>query len=175
LIGSARTHFARDGRVSADDGWRAVRSEYQCNDQAVHTHIFYSRLLDAKRSQAGFEKVELVPNADALLRTVGTTPMVRFNHWGEILNEKGEVQVPVHQYKTHEILSKLVWKKYGWVWELEGTDDDLGKIPDLKEDNQWTEKAAERKGRKGDKGDILLRYKVGDATKADCEEEERLC
>jgi hypothetical protein len=146
------------------------RSKYQCNDQAVHTHIFYSRLLDAKLSQAGFGKVELVPNADALLGTVGTTPMVRFNHWGEILNEKGEVQVAVHQYKTHHILTKLVWKKYGWVRELEGTGDDLGKVPDLREDNQWTEEVKE-----GNDEALLLRYKLGDATKADCEEEEKLC
>jgi hypothetical protein len=151
------------------------RSKYECNDQAVHIHIFYSHLLDAKLSQAGFGKVELVPNADALLGSVGTTPMVRFNHWGEILNEKGEVQVAVHQYKNHEILSNLVWKKYGWVRELEGTDDDLGKIPDLKEDNQWTEEVEERKGGKGGEGDMLLRYKVGDATKANCDEEEKLC
>ena len=31
-----------------------MRSKYQCNDQAVHRHIFHPRLLDAKLSQAGF-------------------------------------------------------------------------------------------------------------------------
>ena len=150
-----------------------MRSEYQCNDQAVHTHIFYSRMLDTKLSQAGFGKVEVAPNEDALLGNVINTPMVRLNHWGEILNENGEVQVAVHGYKKHEKLVKIVGKKYGWTRELESTDD-VGKIPDLEEDKQWTEEV-KRKGGKGDKGDMLLRYKVGNVTKAECEEEQKLC
>lgn len=151
-----------------------TKSRYKCNDQAVHIHMFYSGLLDEKLSQAGFGRVKLVPNAEALLGTVGTTPMVRFNHWGEVLNENGDVQVAVHQYKWHSTLLKLVLKKYGWIRELESTSPVLLEVPGLKEDTQWLREVRERNGWNGG-GELLLRYRVGDATKADCDEERKLC
>ena len=150
-----------------------MRSDYRCNDQAVHTHIFYSRLLDAKLTQAGFGSAQLVPNADALLGTVGTTPIVKYNHWGEVQNEKGEVQVAIHQYKTHHIVSTLFWEKYAWVRGLEDTETDLGKVPDLEEDIAWTQRLKDTEG-KGDE-QILLRYKLGNANAEYCDSREKLC
>ncbi|KEF58940.1 uncharacterized protein A1O9_03783 [Exophiala aquamarina CBS 119918] len=93
-------------------------SLYRCNDQAMHIHIYYSNLLDKELRHNGVGKAELVPNDEALFGSVGTTPMVTFNEWGEMLNEKGEVQVGVHQYKTHSLLSDIVWRKFGWYAEV---------------------------------------------------------
>ncbi|RAH69505.1 uncharacterized protein BO66DRAFT_375622 [Aspergillus aculeatinus CBS 121060] len=150
-----------------------TKSKYQCNDQATHIHIFYSGILDTELRQAGVGQSELVPNADALLGTVGTTPMVRFNDWGEVLNENGEVQVAIHQYKTHHILSELVWAKYGWLRELEGMEH-VGQVPDLEEDMDWTKQA------KGTNAQVgydrhLLRFKLGNATGEYCDTAGKLC
>ncbi|KAK5047185.1 hypothetical protein LTR84_006707 [Exophiala bonariae] len=93
-------------------------SKYHCNDQAMHIHIYYSELLDKELRSNGVGKTELVPNDEALFGSVGTTPMVAFNEWGEMLNEKGEVQVGVHQYKTHSLLSDIVWRRFGWLAEV---------------------------------------------------------
>lgn len=93
-------------------------SSYHCNDQAMHIHIYYSDLLDRELRSNGIGKTELVPNDEALFGSVGTTPMVTFNEWGEMLNEKGKVQYGVHQYKTHTLLSDIVWRKFGWYAEV---------------------------------------------------------
>ncbi|EXJ80668.1 hypothetical protein A1O3_06952 [Capronia epimyces CBS 606.96] len=94
------------------------RSNYQCNDQAMHIHIYYSSLLDNTLRSKGLGRAVLVPNEEALFGSIGTTPMVTFNEWGEILNEQGQVQHAVHQYKTHSLLSDIVWRKYGWLTEV---------------------------------------------------------
>ena len=119
-------------------------SLYRCNDQAMHIHIFYSNLLDKELRHNGVGKTELVPNAYALFGSVGTTPMVTFNEWGEMLNEKGEVQVGIHQYKTHSLLSDIVWRKFGWYAEV----GQKGAIPDvarLAEEGEKDEKSETEK------------------------------
>lgn len=132
--------------------------------------------IDTNLRQAGYGTPELVPNADALIDTVRTTPMVRFNNWGEVLNERKEVQVAIHQYKTHHILSMLVWAKYGWLRELEGTSD-MGKIPDLEEDIASTKSVMEVKEGKAhnDNEQPLLRFNLGNTTKEYCDTAEKLC
>lgn len=107
------------------------RSGYKCNDQAMHIHIFYSGLLEYDLESNGYGRVSLVPNEEALFGSVGTTPMVTFNEWGEILNERGQVQVAVHQYKTHAVLSEIVRRKYGWMAEVGGRKDALPQVAGL--------------------------------------------
>ncbi|OAX80072.1 hypothetical protein ACJ72_05605 [Emergomyces africanus] len=68
------------------------------------------KLLDAKLTQAGLGRTWIVPNEEALFGTVGTTPIVNFNEWGEILKERGDIQYAVHQYKTDRVLSDIIWK-----------------------------------------------------------------
>ncbi|OJD21542.1 hypothetical protein ACJ73_07115 [Blastomyces percursus] len=58
-------------------------SKYECNDQAIHIHIFYSKLLDVKF------QASMVPNEEALFGTVGTTPIVNFNEWVGVEREWG--------------------------------------------------------------------------------------
>lgn len=108
-------------------------SNYHCNDQAMHIHIYYSDLLDKELRSSGVGKTELVPNDEALFGSVGTTPMVAFNEWGEILSEKGEVQVGIHQYKTHSLLSDIVWRRFGWFAEV-GQNGSIPSVAPLKED-----------------------------------------
>src|SRR2546423_2501788 len=86
---------------------------YECNDQAMHIHIYYSGLLDERLREEDIGRVWLVPNNEALFGTVGMTPRVTFNQWGEVLNELGEVQCAVHQYKTHSLLSGIIWGRFG--------------------------------------------------------------
>jgi hypothetical protein len=120
-------------------------SNYSCNDQAMHIHIYYSNILDKALHSKGFGSVWLVPNEEALLGTVGTTPMVTFNEWGEILNEKGQVQFAVHQYKTHSVLSKVVWWRFGWMAEV--GKNAVPPVAAMVEDKSWlsTEKEDEKK------------------------------
>ncbi len=108
-------------------------SGWGCNDQAMHIHIYYSGLLDEELKKKGLGKVHLVPNEDALLGTVGTTPLVRFNEWGEMLNENGQVQHAIHQFKTHARLSEIVWMRYGWVMPV-GVKNAIPSVPELVEE-----------------------------------------
>ncbi|ETI27349.1 hypothetical protein G647_09539 [Cladophialophora carrionii CBS 160.54] len=110
-------------------------SAWSCNDQAMHIHIYYSGLLDAQLSKKGIGRAKLVPNADALFGTVGTTPMVLFSEWGEILNEKGQVQHVVHQFKTHARLREIVMMKYGWLSPV-GQQDAIPPVPELVEESE---------------------------------------
>lgn len=109
-------------------------SEWGCNDQAMHIHICYSGLLDEELKKKGIGKAYLVPNEDALLGTVGTTPLVRFNEWGEMLNDKGQVQHVVHQYKHHGRLSEIVWMRYGWLAPV--GEDAIPPNPELYEEKE---------------------------------------
>jgi hypothetical protein len=104
-----------------------LNSAYQCNDQAMHIHIYYAGVLEGNLRAHGLGGVYLVPNEEALFGSVGTTPMVSYNEWGEILSEKGEVQVAVHQYKTHSLLSDIVWRRYGWLAEV----GRMGAVPEI--------------------------------------------
>jgi hypothetical protein len=111
-------------------------TKYSCNDQAVHIYIYYSSILGDKLRSAGMGQVSLVPEEEALFGTVGTTPMVTFNEWGEILNELGEVQHAVHQYKKHSIISDIVWRKYGWMAEV-GIPHSIPAVGELVDDLSW--------------------------------------
>ncbi|BFZ61960.1 hypothetical protein YB2330_003038 [Saitoella coloradoensis] len=91
-------------------------SSYTCNDQALHTHLYYSGLMNRKLQETGLkgDAVWLVPNEEALIGTVGWTPIVLYNVWGEVVNEKGEVQVAVHQTKHHAALDNMVRMRYAY-------------------------------------------------------------
>ncbi|ODQ55525.1 hypothetical protein SAICODRAFT_53000 [Saitoella complicata NRRL Y-17804] len=91
-------------------------SSYTCNDQALHTHLYHSALMNRRLQEAGLKSdgVWLVPNQEALIGTVGWTPIVLYNAWGEVVNEKGEVQVAVHQIKHHDALHNLVRMRYAY-------------------------------------------------------------
>ncbi|PGH29444.1 hypothetical protein GX50_07802 [[Emmonsia] crescens] len=141
-------------------------SKYECNDQAIHIHIFYSKLLDAKLTQAGLGHAWMVPNEEALFGTVGTTPILTFNEWGEALNERGEVQYAVHQYKTHRLFSQIIWKRYGWMADVSGKA--VHPVPGLLEDEEWS-KAMSTGSEK------LPRFKLGNATSELCAAEASLC
>jgi len=96
-------------------------TNHECNDQAMHIHLYYSSILETNLRAKGFGGVTLVPNEDSLLGTVGTTPMVTYNEWGEILNERGEVQYAIHQFKQHWRLSEMVWRRFGWMGAVGST------------------------------------------------------
>ncbi|KAL2364682.1 hypothetical protein RJZ56_002346 [Blastomyces dermatitidis] len=141
-------------------------SKYECNDQAIHIHIFYSKLLDTKLTQAGLGHASMVPNEEALFGTVGTTPIVNINEWGEALNERGDVQYAVHQYKTHRRLSEIIWKRYGWITEVKGKA--VHSVPDLIEDTEWSKEMSTGSGK-------LARFKLGSATSELCAGEGTMC
>jgi hypothetical protein len=128
-----------------------TRSGNQCNDQALHIHLFYSGLLGSTLAHAGLGRVWVVPNEEALLGTVGTTPIVRFNEWGEMLNELGDVQHVVHQYKLHHKLSQIVWNRYGWLAELAASPSPAP-LPPLMEDLEWRKGVAAEVEMRLDKG-----------------------
>jgi hypothetical protein len=90
------------------------RSLFECNDQALHIHLYYSGKMQEALTARSAGKVKLVPNEEALLGTVGTTPFVRYNEWGEMLNDFGQVFAAVHQFKHHRRLKDLTKRKYGW-------------------------------------------------------------
>ena len=158
-------------------------SNWACNDQAMHIHIYYSGLLDASLSAAGVGEAYLVANDEALLGTVGTTPLVRFNEWGEMLNEKGQVQHAVHQFKTHARLSEIVWKRYGWLAAV-GTNNPIPAVPELVEEPSETEGAEGEsnvhryhagKQQDDDEKAELKRYLLANASQETCQEEDSLC
>lgn len=94
------------------------RSLYECNDQALHIHLYYSGQMQDALTARSAGKVKLVANEESLLGTVGTTPFVRYNEWGEMLNDLGQVYAAVHQFKHHGRLKELAKRKYGWQAEL---------------------------------------------------------
>jgi hypothetical protein len=151
-----------------------LQSGFQCNDQAMHIHLYYSNLLDAKLSQAGVGRVWVVPNEEALLGTVGTTPMVRINEWGEILNELDEVQLAVHQYKTHNRLSQIVWNRYGWITAVGTVAPPIPALTEHKEmkEGEGSEYSSESESQQPQK---LLHYRLGDANSKSCSDEHSLC
>lgn len=173
-------------------------SKYHCNDQAMHIHIYYSDLLDKELRSNGVGKTELVPNDEALFGSVGTTPMVTFNEWGEMLNEKGEVQVGVHQYKTHSLLSDIVWRKFGWLAEV-GQNGSIPSVAPLAENvktqhklgierhgNQYLDKESnhgesehglrQARDEKSDAGDSSYKeYRLLNVSEATCGTHASLC
>ena len=110
-------------------------SRWGCNDQAMHIHLYYSSLLREALKKSDIGKVYLVPNEEALLGTVGTTPLVRFNEWGEFLNDAGQVQHVVHQFKQHPRLSEIVWRRYGWFRAV-GDKDAIPPPPEVVEEGK---------------------------------------
>jgi hypothetical protein len=149
------------------------RSNYQCNDQALHTHLFYSGLLEARLMKAGVGRPWLVPNEEALFGTVGTTPFVPFNEWGEILNEVGEVQVGIHQYKHHRALTAIVLKRYGWMADV--ANSKVPPIPVLQEQNDNTPKNGTDQTPDSPKQiQHMPRYRL-DASPETCKVESSLC
>lgn len=111
-------------------------SQWRCNDQALHIHMFYSGILNERLANTGLGEAFSIPESESLLGTVGTTPLVRFNEWGEILNEQGHVQHIIHQYKHHWLLTELVDRKYSWLADpgLEGIATAHQLIPEAQAD-----------------------------------------
>lgn len=144
------------------------KSGYQCNDQAMHMHIYFSNLLDAKLTEAKVGRVWMVPDEESLLGTVGTTPMVRFNEWGEILNELGEVQVAVHQYKHHIKLTEIVWKRFGWMADISTAV--VPPVPALTE-----EKDGSHISDSHEPSQSIPRFKLEGLSSANCSEDKSLC
>lgn len=97
-----------------------ARSNYECNDQAIHIHLFYSGKMQETLRAQSVGDVQLVPNAESLFGTVGTNPFVRYNEWGEMVNDLDQVQVAVHQFKHHRLLADMARRKYGWQTKLGG-------------------------------------------------------
>lgn len=90
-----------------------INAQGQCNDQGYGFHIVYSGMLERALTKVGASlKVQQSPNS--LFGVVGTAPYVRFNEWGEIMNDEGSVMTAVHQFKHHRRLTDLVNEKFGW-------------------------------------------------------------
>ena len=153
-------------------------SNWKCNDQAMHIHLYYSGLLHEKLAQAGLGSARLVPNAEALLGTVGTTPVVRINEWGEILNERGQVQHIVHQFKRHDKLSEIVRQRYGWI-SPPGQPNTAFKVPELVESGVkpvrgWYHQFTSQQAPTEDKAE-LKQYILPMVSKATCNPLKQLC
>jgi hypothetical protein len=88
-----------------------VESNFECNYHALHIHNFYSgKFQQALTSNSTRQmKVELMTEVESLLGTVGTTPYVRYNEWGEMLNNLGEhsrlVDIVRHKYAAYSKLA----------------------------------------------------------------------
>ncbi|KAK9357223.1 hypothetical protein V1504DRAFT_465282 [Lipomyces starkeyi] len=150
-----------------------LKSRYGCNDQAMHIHIYYSNLLDANLNRAGVGKVWLVPNNESLLGTVGTTPMVSFNAWGEILNELGEVQLVVHQYKHHPILKEIVRKRYAWIADISTAV--VPPVPALKEEEDGEIEKGSKSSSEQQQPQSIPRFRLEGASSESCNKEGSLC
>ena len=83
-------------------------SNNECNDQAWHIYDYYTGKLQNALDAADAGRVELQPHDAALVGTIGTTPYVRYNEWGEVLSKGGEIQHVVHQFKHHAKLQSMV-------------------------------------------------------------------
>lgn len=91
------------------------KSEYGCNEQAMHQHLYYSGILGMALRSAGLGEVVAIANEESRIGTVGWVPMLLYNHWGEVLNELGEVQAVVHQYRSHPKIVSMFNAKYAWA------------------------------------------------------------
>lgn len=100
-----------------------LESNFECNDQALHIHNFYSgKLQQALTANLTRDAtVKLMEEGESLVGTVGTTPYVRYNEWGEMLNSLGEVLAAVHQFKVHPRLTDMVHRKYAAHSKLHST------------------------------------------------------
>lgn len=114
------------------------KTKFGCNDQAMHQHIYYSGLLGNSLADAGLGTVVAVENEKSEVGTIGWVPYVRYNHWGEVLSELGEVQAVVHQFKAHPKLVAMVNNKYAWLADPGSAV--VPEMPELVEDKKWTAK-----------------------------------
>lgn len=130
-------------------------TDHQCNDQAMHIHLYYSSILETNLRAKELGGVTLVPNEDSLLGTVGTTPMVTYNEWGEILNERGEVQYAVHQYKHHWRLREIVQKRFGWMADVGSAVPDVADLDEVEDrlDEEGKFEGNEEEGTDSDQDD----------------------
>lgn len=135
-IGAGSTFgTAKAVKVYVDTMARQLKaSKWQCNDQATHAHLYYSNMLSETLEDASLGSVKLVADDEALFGNIGTTPFVTFNEWGEVLNEKGQVQVAVHQYETHRTVAEIVQGKYGWAAQV-GRASAIPTVPELVQDS----------------------------------------
>lgn len=83
-----------------------IMNECICNDQATHIHLVYSNQLGISITQ--FD-TEVGP-----VGTIGTTPVVKYNEFGEILNDVGQVYRVVHQFKRHRVLSRMIQQRFAY-------------------------------------------------------------
>jgi hypothetical protein len=153
-------------------------SGWGCNDQAMHIHLYYTGRLADKLRWKGIGKVDLVPNESALLGTVGTTPLVRFNEWGEVLNEQGEVQHVIHQFKKHVRLTQIIRGRYGWLAPV-GNQDAIPPVSKLVEQasvapsTSWGDQVPTTSEAKNPKE--LKRYLLSNVTRDTCNQDGSLC
>lgn len=90
-----------------------INAQNKCNDQAFHIHIVYMGILKAALDKIGASLV-VQGYRDTLVGVIGTAPYVRYNHWGEILNDEGNVMTVVHQSKHHERVTDIIDGKFAW-------------------------------------------------------------
>jgi hypothetical protein len=146
-------------------------SGWKCNDQALHIHLYYSSILQAELDKYGLGKVTLSSSDDGLLGTIGTTPIVRFNQWGEVLNDKGEVQHIVHQYKHHDRLSQVMRNKYGWIASPSDMSRTIPDVPVIVEDAN----VSGEHGMENPHHSELRKFRVQNVTPHMCDEVRQLC
>lgn len=150
------------------------RAQYRCNDQAMHQHLFYSGKLDSALSDKGLGRTQILATENGPLGTLGTTPMVAFNAWGEILNEANEVYVVVHQFKRHKILRDMIRRKYRW--SAPAGVNQSPPIPALEIDETWSAQEQSRIAQqgKGEKDIFVPRWRLKEQPQT-CKSEENLC
>lgn len=138
IICDGTTYGTADGmrvylRMMASD---IQKTAFGCNDQAMHQHIYYTGLLNAALREARLGSVVAVSEEEGEVGTIGWVPMVMYNHAGEVVNENGEVQAIVHQYKAHPKLVAMFNNRFAWLADPGVTK--VPHVPELAEDVEWT-------------------------------------
>jgi hypothetical protein len=146
-------------------------SGWKCNDQALHIHLYYSNILQVKLDRKGVGKLILSSSDDGPLGTIGTTPIVRFNQWGEVLNERGEVQYILHQYKHHGRLSQVMRNKYGWMASPSDANHMIPDVPIMVEETNVNGEHETEHSHHSE----LKKFRVQNVTPNMCDEEKQLC
>lgn len=117
------------------------KSKYECNDQAYHYHIAYSGELQQKLESASAGNLTIMRDRATLLNPIGTTPYVRWNEWGEVLNDEGTVIVAAHQFKWHPRLLDIFSGRFGW---RAPPGSQLAESPVYRYDDEWQSKNPDR-------------------------------
>jgi len=111
------------------------RTEFQCNDQAMTQHIYYSGALAAALQAAGLGSAVAVANEEADVATLSFVPLVRYNHWGEVLSETGKVHAIVHCFSPQPKLVAFFNERYGW--KADPGSAVVPEMPELVENESW--------------------------------------